>query len=232
MRVLGLFSGGKDSTYAAYLALQQGWEVTELLTLLPGAPDSYLFHVPNIRLAGRVAEAWGLPWRSAPAGPSPEAELRDLRAALRAARVDGVVTGAVRSDYQWRRINTVCAELGLRTFSPLWRKRPESVLQDELAAGIEAIVVGVAAEGLDGSWLGRQLDITAVEDLDELARSHGVSPVGEGGEFETLVLSAPFFQRRLRIRRAHPHWEGAAGWLEIEALEVEERREPRPSVSR
>lgn len=230
MRVLGLFSGGKDSTYAAYLALQQGWEVTELLTLLPGAPDSYLFHVPNIRLAGRVADAWGLPWRSAPAGPSPDAEFRDLRAALRAAKVDGVVTGAVRSDYQWRRINTACAELGLRAFSPLWRKRPELVLRDELAAGLDAVVVGVAAEGLDSSWLGRRLDHEAVDDLEELSRSHGVSPVGEGGEFETLVLGAPFFRRQLRIRRARPHWEGAAGWLEIETIEVEERRESPPSV--
>ena len=35
VRVAALFSGGKDSTYAAYVASQRGWDVTHLLSILP-----------------------------------------------------------------------------------------------------------------------------------------------------------------------------------------------------
>ena len=49
MRVGVLFSGGKDSTYAAYLARQRGDELSCLITLSPVKSDSYMFHFPNIR---------------------------------------------------------------------------------------------------------------------------------------------------------------------------------------
>src|SRR5207247_5324426 len=60
-RVAALFSGGKDSTYAAYVASQRGWDVTHLLSILPQDRDSMLFHTPNLHMTPIQAEAMGLP---------------------------------------------------------------------------------------------------------------------------------------------------------------------------
>ena len=61
MRVAALFSGGKDSTYATYVAMQRGWDVTHLLSVLPEDHDSMLFHTPNLHLTHLQAEAMRIP---------------------------------------------------------------------------------------------------------------------------------------------------------------------------
>src|SRR5439155_1184586 len=122
----------------------------------------------------------------------------------------GVVVGAIASDYQDSRVNAVAHEIGLRVFAPLWRRDQGRLLRDYFEAGIEAVFTAVSAEGLGKEWLGRKLDSAAEEELLALSRRFGVSPCGEGGEFETLVTYAPFFERRLEVVRAEPRWEGTA----------------------
>jgi len=39
--------------------------------------------------------------------------------------------------------------------------------------------------------------------------------VGEGGEYETLVLDAPFFRKRIELTETQKVWEGASGYLLI-----------------
>ncbi|TLZ51253.1 MAG: diphthine--ammonia ligase [Methanobacteriota archaeon] len=202
MKVAALFSGGKDSTYAIYAAQQRGWDVTHLITIRPEDAASMLYHVPNVHVTPLLAEALGIPLITQEAGRGEEAELDALRAALRRVRVDGVIVGTIASDYQHRRVNRVGHELGLRVFAPLWRRNPEHLL--------------VSAEGLDASWLGRALDASAVTDLLGLRDRVGVHPCGEGGEYETIVLHAPNFQKRLEVVKAVREWEGSAGRWRIE----------------
>jgi predicted ATP pyrophosphatase (TIGR00289 family) len=132
--------------------------------------------------------------------------------------VDGVVVGAIASDYQHERVNRVADESGLRVFAPLWRHDPRRLIRDYLAADLQIVFSSVSAEGLDATWLGRRWDERVIDDLLRLQRVHGVHPCGEGGEFETLVVDAPLFRQRLEIVRAEPQWDGHAGvWRVIEA---------------
>lgn len=214
MKVAALFSGGKDSTYAVHVAQQRGWEVTHLIAIRPEDPDSMLYHVPNVHLTPLLAEAMGLPLVEEDAGVGEEAELAALRRAIRRTGAPGVLVGAIASDYQHRRVNRVGHELGVRVFAPLWRRRPEHLLADYLAAGMDIRFSAVSAEGLDASWLGRPLDALAVQDLLRLQNRVGLHPCGEGGEFETLVLHGPNFRRRLEVQEAEPRWTGTAGrWI-------------------
>ena len=218
MRVAVLFSGGKDSTYAAYVAMQRGWDVTRLLSIVPEDRDSMLFHVPNLHLTPLLAEAMGLPLLQESASAGEAGELEALRRIFRRADADGVVVGAIASDYQHQRVNQAAAEAGLRVFAPLWRHDPRRLVRDYLAAGMEIVFSSVSAEGLDASWLGRRWDDGVVEDLLRLQDTRGVHPCGEGGEFETLVLDGPMFSKRVRIKRATPDWQGSAGvWRVTEA---------------
>lgn len=215
MRVASLVSGGKDSVYASHLALERGWDVTHYVTVRPSAAHPYLYHRPNVDWVALQAQCAGVEHVVADAGEGDAAELDALRGVLRGLPVDAVTSGALASEYQRTRIDGVCHELGLRSFAPLWHHDPARHLRDLLAAGVEAVFVHVAADGMGKEWLGRRLDLGAAEDLDRLAAGRGVNPAGEGGEYETFVLDAPQFRERVQIDESEGLWRRDEGTLEI-----------------
>ncbi len=215
MKVAALFSGGKDSTYAIHLAQQRGWDVSVLVSMFPDADDSYMFHVPNIHLTPMLAEAMNIDFLKQPTGGEKEQELEDMKKALASLDVDGVLSGAIASDYQASRVDRICFELGLRSFNPLWRWDQRMVLDDLVSAGFRAMIVGVYADGLGEDWLGRILDDDAIAELDNIARQKGINISGEGGEFETLVLDGPNFEKRLDIIDSKIHWSGHSGEMVV-----------------
>ncbi|KAF5052022.1 Diphthamide synthase [anaerobic digester metagenome] len=186
-----LFSGGKDSTYAAHLMEQAGHEVVCLVTVVPEDPHSWVFHTLNLEHLPEMAKAMGKDLIAVPSSGEEGADLEALESALSNLDVEGVVTGAIASDYQWDRINGVCHKLGLRVFSPLWRKDQLALLNDMLQAGMRIMLVGVYSDGLGREWLGRVLDRGSVDELASLAKARGMNVSGEGGEYETLVLDSP-----------------------------------------
>ena len=163
-RVSALFSGGKDSAYSVYLQQQQGWEVVSLLTVVTRTEGSYMFHHPNVRWTSLQSEAMGIPLRTTECDAHKEKELADLEALMRNEDAEGFLSGALASDYQWSRINAICHRLGRPLFSPLWRKSQKAILEDMLEAGFRIIVVGTYAQGLDESWLGREINDGALEE--------------------------------------------------------------------
>ncbi|MFQ5885085.1 MAG: diphthine--ammonia ligase, partial [Thermoplasmata archaeon] len=215
MDLAALFSGGKDSTYALYLAQQKGWTIKHLVSAV-ASEGSFLFHVPNIQLTSLHSEAMRIPLRQFEASGEEKEELVALQDTLKELDVEGLVTGAVASDYQWSRFNRIGEEIGLKVFSPLWRKDQKRVLEDIISAGFEVIIVGVSAEGLDESWLGRRIDEECLKDLERLEQEKGINISGEGGEYETLVLNAPNFEKRLEIEETEEEWDGKRGTLKVQ----------------
>lgn len=202
MRVGVLFSGGKDSC----LALQKSMnfhDVACLISLISENQESYMFHVPNIEVTGRQAEAIGLPIVQRRTKGEKERELEDLEKAVDEAKADfglgGIVTGAVKSVYQSTRVQRICNRLGLWCFDPLWLKDEIELLNEVVQGGFEVIISGVFAFPLNREFLGRRLDIDMIRRLERLKQEYGLSPAGEGGELETTVTDAPFFKRRLEI---------------------------------
>jgi diphthine-ammonia ligase len=215
MRLAVLYSGGKDSTYAAYLMQQQGHEVDLLVSIVPSDPHSWMFHTPNLNLLPLTAKAMGKGLVLGESSGEERGDLDALRAVLADLEVEGVITGAIASDYQWDRINGVCQELGLRVFSPLWRKSQLVLLTDLIEAGVKAIIVATQAEGLDPSWLGRPLDRTALEELIMLEKLRGINISGEGGEYETLVLDSPLHSRPIEVLEAESRLSRDGGRLDV-----------------
>ncbi|MFB6081896.1 MAG: diphthine--ammonia ligase [Halanaeroarchaeum sp.] len=225
-RWVSLFSGGKDSSWALYRALEEGLDVARLVTVHPEA-DSYLYHVPATDLAALAAESIGIPLveveqtgaTGESAGERGDAELEPLEGALRDLAPDlggiaGVTAGAVESQFQTDRIRGMCERLGADLFAPLWREDPVPLAGSMLEAGFDIRIVAVAADGLDESWLGRRLDADALADLQTLNEEYGVHVLGEGGEFETLVVDGPHMDRPIDIE-GDPVWEGNRGHLAI-----------------
>jgi ABC transporter with metal-binding/Fe-S-binding domain ATP-binding protein len=223
-----LFSGGKDSSWALYRALASDREVSHLVTVHPGE-DSYMYHVPATRLARLAAESIGLPLvevdpgdldagAATDAGAQGDRELAPLEAALAdlTAEVDlaGVTAGAVESEYQTSRIRGMCDRLGIDLFAPLWGRDPRELAGAMFEAGFEIRIIRVAARGLDRSWLGRTLDRDALADLEALNDEYGVHLLGEGGEFETLVVDGPHMDRRIEVE-FETRWEGTRGSIDV-----------------
>jgi ABC transporter with metal-binding/Fe-S-binding domain ATP-binding protein len=227
---VSLFSGGKDSSWALYRALEEGLAVRRLVTVHP-AGDSYMYHVPATGLAALAAESIGIELvdvepddfaadAATDSGAQGDDELEPLEAALAdldrelAGGIAGVTAGAVESEYQTSRIRGMCDRLGCDLFAPLWREDPRELADAMLEAGFEIAIIQVAAGGLDESWLGRTLDREAIADLEALREEYGVHILGEGGEFETLVVDGPHMDRRIDLEYER-EWEGTRGRLRI-----------------
>lgn len=202
MRVVGLVSGGKDSWYALHVARDMGWEIAGVLTVRPADPESHMYHHPNTEWVAQQAEAAELPHRVVDVPRDAPDELGPLQTALVDLDADGFVSGAVASEYQRTRLERIGEAIGRKSFAPLWHKDPLDLLRSMVAAGFDARFVHVAADGLDASWLGRRLEPVTVHELEALAKGRGLHATGEGGEYETFVLDAPMFRRRLVVGSA------------------------------
>jgi len=223
VRVAVLATGGKDSALALYHVLKSGFEVKCLATMIPLREDSWMFHYPNIGLMDLWGEVVGLPVVKAETAGVKEEEVEDLKRLVAGLGVEGVVSGAIASNYQKIRVERVCKELGVECVAPLWHRKPLDLLEELLDLRFEVIVTGVYAYGFDRKWLGRRLDAEAVADLTELNRRYGVSLVGEGGEYETLVLNAPFFKTKIKIVKAKKVWKGQNGHYQIGKTKLENK---------
>ena len=223
MRVAVLVTGGKDSALALYRALRQDFEVKHLVTMIPQREDSWMFHSINIHLTDLFAEAVGIPLVKSETAGIKEMELKDLKELLATLDIEGVVSGAILSNYQKKRIDRICRELGLESIAPLWHENPMNLLKEMLNLNFEAIIVGVYAYGFDESWLGKRIDSTTISDLARLNKEYQVSLVGEGGEYETLVLDASFFTKRIRLLEVEKVWEDYRGHLLVKKAELADK---------
>lgn len=222
MTVTALVSGGKDSVYATYLADTQGWPVDELLTLHPADPDSVMFHTPNLELVDLLATAWGKRHRAVHVPAATEtSELETLSLAL-AGGPGPVVVGAIQSSFQWARVLGIGDAVGRRIYAPLWRKDPARVVREEIDAGLDIRLVHLAAEPLTAELLGRRLDPELVQELERRSRSvRTLNAAGEGGEYETLVVDAPFLHSRIVLDEAESIVTGSTARLRVRRAHLE-----------
>ena len=203
VRIGALISTGKDSLYALYRLMNKGYDIVCLITIVSENQHSYMFHTPTIELAETQAKAMGIPLIKMKTSGRKEEELKDLEKAIQKAikryKINGICTGALFSEYQKKRIDDICKRLGIKHYAPLWHMDQRNEMISLLKDGFKIIFTTVAAEGLDDSWLGR---LITEEDIDELVRLHkryNLNIAGEGGEYESLVLDAPMFKKRIVI---------------------------------
>ncbi len=204
MRVVVLFSGGKDSVYSVFWALKKGFKPV-LVTVKP--PEySMMFHHPNVELTKLQAESMGLEQIFV---ETTESNWREkLIETISELNVSGIVTGAIASEYQKKRIDSIAEQLGIQSYAPIWHKGEE--LLNEMLTNFDIYVTAVSAEGLGPEFLGEPFK----KIVD--AKISGIHPFLEGGEGETFVTNAPCFKKRIIIKKWKKTWDGVRGVAEIE----------------
>ena len=253
MRIAVLASAGKDSTYAAWWAHMQGWEVCALVTVWVTGKDSMMFQLPETPLAGLQAAASGVAWLPVLSDGCEDNEIDDLEAALAGRsdpqvaydviraqnphiefpdtlelldpplQIDALVVGAIRSDYQKTRIERLCDRLGIISYCPLWHHSSDEHMTSLIEHGFDVRIVSVSADGLDSQWLGVSLNEDRLTALREAAETHRFNLDGEGGEFETIVLAAPHLSGRI-VTEGETHWRGSRGTWKLTSARLESLR--------
>lgn len=216
MKVAALFSGGKDSVFAIYIAEQYGWEITHLVSVYPENKDSWMYHSVNIHLTKTLSEALSIPLLFQSTKGEKEQELQSLKELLEPLEIDGVISGAIASEYQRTRVEQICHDLNLKSFTPLWHKDQNLLLKEMVQAGFIIKIVGVSADGLDQSYLGKTIDLKTIKDLQKIKEKNGINIAGEGGEYETLVTDGPLFKKKLLLTKTSTQWKRDHGQLLVE----------------
>ncbi len=220
MKCALLFSGGKDSTYAGYLAVKNKYEISCLISIFSENKESYMFHTPLIEQTKKQAEVMKIPLIIKKTRGEKEQELLDLERAIADAvkryKIEAIITGAIGSVYQASRIHMICDRLKIECFNPLWQKDQIELLEELIKNKFEVIISGVFAYPLDEKWLGRKIDKKFIEEVSELQKKYKINPAGEGGEFETFVLNCPLFKKELKIINKKITGEKNSWRLEVE----------------
>ncbi len=203
MKVAVLFTGGKDSTYALFKTKHN---VKCLITIASENPHSYMFHTPNIELVKLQSRALNLPLIYKKTKGRKEEELKDLKKAIQLAikryKIQGIVSGAIESNYQKQRIDNICKELNLKSINPIWHTNSLKYLNSLIKNKFKTIITAISAEGLTKEWLGKEINKKTIEELKQLNEKYKLHLALEGGEAETLVLDCPLFNKKLKIIKA------------------------------
>ncbi len=203
MKILSILSGGKDSNYALYLAEKYYGEVEYILTIKPRNIYSYAFHYPNVNFVSLQVKAMEKKHIVEEVSGEKDTELLEFRNILKKLkknlRIDAIVSGVVKSNYQKKRLDTICKDLGIKHISPLWQRNEEELWKEMLRLGFEIIITSVATHGLDVNWLGKKIGMKEFEELLKLSRRYGFNLSFEGGEAETFVLYMPLYKKRIKI---------------------------------
>lgn len=194
-----LTSGGKDSILSIQKAIDSGRDVEYMVTVRPKNHDSYMFHSANLDAVSLIAKVAGMEYIEITTNGRKEEELADLEAGLTGLDVEGVVAGAVASNYQAERVKAITDRLGISLFTPLWHMDTEALLK-EVAQRMDAMIVVTAADGLDVHFLGAHFDEVLIGKLKHVVDKSRINLAGEGGEYETLTLNAPFYSRPITYK--------------------------------
>ncbi|NXF72885.1 DPH6 ligase, partial [Sclerurus mexicanus] len=217
-------SGGKDSCYNMMQCVAAGHQIVALANLRPAENtgqtdemDSYMYQTVGHHAVDLYADALDLPlYRGFIKGTSvntgrvytacQEDEVEDLYHLMKLVKdkegVEGVSVGAILSDYQRVRVEDVCRRLNLQPLAYLWRWNQEMLLKEMILSNIQAIIIKVAAFGLDpDKHLGKTLN-QMQPILLELSEKYGVHVCGEGGEYETFTLDCPLFKKKIVVDSA------------------------------
>lgn len=221
-RALVISSGGKDSILALHKAWALGLRIIGIVTMLPEDPYSMLYHAHNVRHVKSIAESIGINWYGFEA--KKEDEEGSLERALKKLRANLLISGGVASNYQKDRFDKIAESVNMKHLAPLWNMKAHEVLKEIISINMDVMIISVAAYGLDESWLGRRLTKESVNELLRLSEKYHFNLIGEGGDYDSFVLDAPLYKKRLVPLKVIKKWEKDSGTLDIQELILVEKK--------
>ena len=196
MSYISSWSGGKDSCFACYQALTQGYKISHLANFVSQEFKRVSFHGTEAELIQLQSQATGIPLlQKATTWDGYEQEFKEGVKSLLPQGIRGMVFGDIFLQEHRDWVERVCGELGIEAILPLWNKDTEKIFTDFIDAGFEAIIVSAKDELIDKDWIGQRVDRKFLAYL----KTKNIDPCGENGEYHTLVVNGPLFKRKIEI---------------------------------
>jgi len=212
-----LWTGGKDCSLALYEAARDGYRVRCLVTFAPPHPEFLAHPLAFIQLQ---AQALGLPHSvipiNEPYADSYETALSKLKNEI---GIDVVVTGdiaEVGGSPNWIRERS--RPVGMQVHTPLWGRDRNVLLKQLSDRGFKVLFSCVKKKWLTESWVGRELNESAIADLQAVRERTGLDLCGEEGEYHTLVTDGPQFVRSLEVRAFSTGVTDSLAYMKIHEL--------------
>ena len=207
------YSCGKDSTLAFHKMLEQGHKPVCLVVMVNEAAGRSYFHGADETMLKRYAEALALPMIPCPAGSEnyPAAFETGLEHAKRLG-AEAVCFGDIdlEQNRQWEEDR--CHAAGLVPCFPLWQREREEIVHELIRLGYQCLIKSVDRTVLPVDLLG-----TLISEASILAmRAAGVDVCGENGEYHTLAVDGPVFQKPLSFRMGDRVELGDHAFIKIE----------------
>ena len=192
MKAAALFSGGKDSLYAVQLVEKQGIKVDHLMSLLPTLPWPSP-HAENMESLKILAKSMGKHLTIVDCHKK-----EALVEALKSLDVDALVAGDIDVEAHVTAFDAICKQVGMELLEPIYGRDTSEFFHEIFGSGFKALITGVNLKDMGEEWLG--FIISEETGAEFLSKIGNVDPLGENGEFHTLVLECPLYSKPFKVK--------------------------------
>ena len=214
-KVVAFSSGGKDSMHSLYVALKSGIKVDYLLFIKNGSKA----HRLNSWVLDLVSETLGIP------AVTTEKELPKIRKTLRNLKATKVISGVMVTPEHIDWYKQICDPINVEHYAPLWGKQPIEALKEITKLGFQTKIIEMdTVWGASKSWIGKDLDIELINEMEKLEKQQKINASGEFGAYHTFVLDCPIFKKKIKILDSEVFWEDSKGYFVIKNAELHQKQ--------
>ncbi len=193
MKGIAFFSGGKDGLYAVYLAQKSGIDIPYLLLLKTTFGTSP--HYENIESLKTLADSM-----------KKELLIFDMKKGndelgkfIASLNVSFIVGGDIFLEEHFNWVNRLAQSADVVALEPIYGKKSMNLAEDMVKDGFEYSIIAVDTSKFEKDWLGYKFE--SYDDVKKFAfENPNVDPLGERGEFHTVVLKSPLFEDSFVMR--------------------------------
>ncbi len=191
MFAASLFSGGKESIHAIFMVGKQGVEVKHLIHQIPTFDSP---HAHNVEALQTLARSMNKHFSIVDLHKG-EHELAEL---LKTLNVGALVAGDINVPQHVTWLENICSQVGIVLLEPLFGKNTQILFEEMFKdSGFKATIIGVNTKYLSNEWLGFTISNETAREFR--SKTPQIDPLGENGEFHTIVVESPLYSNRFKI---------------------------------
>jgi len=194
------WTGGKDCALSLFMARKSGFDISGLVTFIP-AGSAFRAHPLNV--IEKQAEALNLPWTKVliekPYAQFYEFSLKKIKSEN---DIDCLITGDIDfvDNFPTNYMEDRCKAVGLNVFNPLWQKSRNEIWELLFENNFEIIFSFAKKSLLNSGWIGKNITKETFEEFRKTVYENGSDLCGENGEYHSIVINSPDFQRKLMLK--------------------------------
>lgn len=185
------YSGGKDSIFALYRMIENGYKPHALFTIMRQNNAGSNCHRLSKDSLLRVSKALGIPifFLDLQCNIAYDEQIEQFLKQFQSIGINTCVYGDISLIPSRDRSQEVCDKIGMNAIFPLWQMDEEKYVQTFIKSGFKAVIKSVLPS-LEDNMLGQSFDFAFLARL----KAYDVSICGENGEYHTYVYDGPMFK--------------------------------------